>query len=77
VSAPAESSAKTSFGQRVTNAVSERAIEALSSTRALLNVTEKALDGLPIYGPKAVVAALSEVLKIAQVFHDLFSRKQR
>jgi hypothetical protein len=64
------SSASPSLGQRAKNALSKHAVEALSSTRALLGVTEKALDGLPVYGPKAVVAALSEVLKIAQVSCD-------
>jgi hypothetical protein len=35
--------------------------------RTVLSVVEKALDGLPIYGPKAVVTAVGEVLKNIQV----------
>jgi hypothetical protein len=35
--------------------------------RTLLNVAEKALDGLPIWGPKAGVGVTSEVLKSIQV----------
>ena len=41
--------------------------EVVSSVRSVLNVTEKALDGLPIYGPKAAVASVAEVLKSVEV----------
>jgi hypothetical protein len=43
--------------------------------RTLLNLVEKALDGLPIWGPKAGVATASEVLKNIQVRgHELRRR---
>jgi hypothetical protein len=42
-------------------------IRTIASFRAVLNVSEKALDGLPTWGPKAVVSAVSEVLRAFQV----------
>jgi hypothetical protein len=45
----------------------ERIREIMSSTRTILNIIEKGLDGLPIYGPKATVAAVSETLRAVQV----------
>jgi hypothetical protein len=40
--------------------------------RTLLNVAEKVLDGLPVWGPKAGVATASEVLKSIQVCEHHF-----
>jgi hypothetical protein len=45
----------------------EQAIVAIARTRAILGIAEKALDACPITGPKAVVAAVSEGLKMFQV----------
>jgi hypothetical protein len=41
--------------------------EIFASVRQVLDVTEKALDGVPVPGAKAIVAGVSEVLKIYQV----------
>jgi methyl-accepting chemotaxis protein len=38
----------------------------MAGMRTILNVVEKGLDGLPIYGPKAIVSATSEALKALQ-----------
>jgi hypothetical protein len=40
--------------------------------RTLLNVAEKVVDGLPMWGPKAGVATASEVLKSIQVREHYF-----
>jgi hypothetical protein len=45
----------------------EQAIVAIARTRAILGIAEKALDACPITGPKAVVTAISEGLKMFQV----------
>jgi hypothetical protein len=42
-------------------------VRAIASFRTILNVSEKALDGLPVWGPKAAVGAVSEALKAFQV----------
>jgi hypothetical protein len=42
-------------------------IETLACIRIVLNLAEKALDGCPIWGPKAAVAATAEALKAIQV----------
>jgi hypothetical protein len=42
-------------------------IETLACIRTVLNLAEKALDGCPIWGPKAAVAATAEGLKAIQV----------
>jgi NADH:ubiquinone oxidoreductase subunit E len=42
-------------------------LEVMASARTVLNILEKALDGVPIPGPKAVVGAASEILKARQV----------
>jgi hypothetical protein len=44
-----------------------RAVRAIASFRTLLSVSERALDGLPVWGPKAVVGAAADALKIIQV----------
>jgi hypothetical protein len=46
---------------------STRCTEVLTSVRTVLNIAEKVLDGCPIWGPKAAVAAASESLKVVQV----------
>jgi hypothetical protein len=45
----------------------EEAIMAIARTRAILGIAEKALDACPVIGPKAVVAAISEGLKMFEV----------
>jgi hypothetical protein len=45
----------------------EGIINTLASFQTLLNISEKALDGLPIWGPKAAVSATAEALKIIRV----------
>jgi hypothetical protein len=42
-------------------------VRTIALFRTLLNVSEKVLDGLPIWGPKAAVSAASEVLRAFQV----------
>jgi hypothetical protein len=42
-------------------------IEALAAFQALLNVAEKALDTLPVWGPKAAVGATAEIVKLMRV----------
>jgi hypothetical protein len=44
----------------------------LAIFRTLLNVAEKVVDGLPVWGPKAGVATASEVLKSIQVREHYF-----
>jgi hypothetical protein len=39
----------------------------IASFRTLLNISEKALEGLPLYGPKAAVGALGEALRVVEV----------
>jgi hypothetical protein len=39
----------------------------LASIRTVLDLAEKCLDGCPIWGPKAAVAAMSESLETVQV----------
>jgi hypothetical protein len=41
--------------------------EILGSLRTVLNLAEKCLDGCPIWGPKAAVAAVSESIETVQV----------
>jgi hypothetical protein len=41
--------------------------EVVSWVRTVLNIAEKALDGLPVYGPKAAVSAFSEALSHTEV----------
>jgi hypothetical protein len=41
--------------------------EIFASVRQVLDVTEKALDGVPVPGAKAIVAGVSGILKIYQV----------
>jgi hypothetical protein len=53
----------------------ERRSEILASVRTVLNLAEKCLDGCPIWGPKAAVAAMSESIEIVQV--RLVSSAQR
>jgi hypothetical protein len=43
----------------------------IAAFRTVLNVAEKALDGLPIWGPKAAVAATAECLKTFQVRQNI------
>jgi hypothetical protein len=50
-----------------------RCTEVLASIRTVLNVAEKVLDGCPIWGPKAAVAAAAESLKAIQVCQALYS----
>jgi hypothetical protein len=57
----------TSSGRGSEGTKNKTTLEALAAFRALLNVAEKALDGLPTWGPKAAVGASAEVLKIIQV----------
>jgi hypothetical protein len=40
---------------------------AIARTRAILGIAEKALDAYPVTGPKAVVAAILEGLKMFEV----------
>jgi hypothetical protein len=42
-------------------------MEIMASTRTVLNVLEKGLDGVPLPGFKAAVGAVSEGLKALQV----------
>jgi hypothetical protein len=52
------------------------ALKVIAIFRTLLNVSEKVLDGLPIWGPRAAVATASEVLKSIQVCYlDQYSTK--
>jgi hypothetical protein len=62
-----ESPAAGSSNQPAKKAGNQQIVEVLSSSRTLLGMTEKALDGLPIYGPKAIFSVLTETLKVAQV----------
>jgi hypothetical protein len=62
-----ESLATSSPDQRAKKAGGQRIIEVLSTSRTLLSMAERALDGLPIYGPKVILAVLTETLKVAQV----------
>jgi hypothetical protein len=39
----------------------------LASSQTLLSIVEKGLDGLPVYGPKAAVAAAVEAMRAVQV----------
>jgi hypothetical protein len=39
----------------------------LASSRTVLSIVEKGLDGLPVYGPKAAVAAVVEAVRAIQV----------
>jgi hypothetical protein len=48
-------------------------LETLSSIRTVLDIAEKVLDGCPIWGPKAAVAATSQALKSVQVRFLSFS----
>jgi hypothetical protein len=41
--------------------------EILASIRTALNLAEKCLDGCPLWGPKAAVAAVSETIETVQV----------
>jgi hypothetical protein len=41
--------------------------EIMGSLRTVLNLAEKCLDGCPIWGPKAAVAAVSESIETVQV----------
>jgi hypothetical protein len=41
--------------------------EIMGSLRTVLNLAEKCLDGCPIWGPKAAVAAVSENIETVQV----------
>jgi hypothetical protein len=59
--------ATSSPNQRSKKVGGQRIIEMLSTSRTLLGMAEKALDGLPIYGPKVILAVLTETLKVAQV----------
>jgi hypothetical protein len=42
-------------------------VETIASIRTVLDLSEKVLDGCPIWGPKAAVAAASQALKTVQV----------
>ena len=41
--------------------------DALASIIKVLDVAEKAVDGLPIYGPKAVISSIRAILKSVKV----------
>ena len=41
--------------------------DALASIIKVLDVAEKAVDGLPIYGPKAVISSIRAVLQSVKV----------
>jgi hypothetical protein len=70
VIAPATSPARASDprpSSSAQSALQSNTIKGIAIFRTLLNLSEKVLDGLPIWGPKAGVAAVSEVLKAVQV----------
>jgi hypothetical protein len=52
--------------QALKNEESSR-VETIASIRTVLDLSEKVLDGCPIWGPKAAVAAASQALKTVQV----------
>jgi hypothetical protein len=39
----------------------------VASAQTVLSIVEKGLDGLPVYGPKAAVAALVEAMRAVRV----------
>jgi hypothetical protein len=47
-------------------------VETIASIRTVLDLSEKVLDGCPIWGPKAAVAAASQALKTVQVSTFVF-----
>lgn len=51
----------------------ERALEAASSFQTLLNIVDKTLDGMPVWGPKAAIVVAAEVLKATRVRADKVS----
>jgi hypothetical protein len=61
----------TQMSENIKQFWSDRRLEILASTRTILNVFEKGLDGVPIPGLKAAVGAASEGLKALQV-HEAF-----